>query len=98
MIFWLEHKILPALTGAAAAGVASGATRTGTRQEGTGGPASDGSGGSGQGPLADAKKRRALEQYAMYAATAYYRTRGWDVKRVSDTKKALDLRTSPVSV
>jgi hypothetical protein len=28
----------------------------------------------------------------MDAATAYYRARGWDVKRVSDTKKALDLR------
>lgn len=28
----------------------------------------------------------------MDAATVYYRARGWDVKRVSDTKKALDLR------
>ncbi|MGO8895418.1 MAG: protein NO VEIN domain-containing protein [Streptosporangiaceae bacterium] len=92
VIFWLEHKILPALTGTAATGVTSGATSAEAQQEGTGTPASGASGRSGQGPLADAKKRRALEEYAMDAATAYYRARGWDVKRVSDTKKALDLR------
>jgi hypothetical protein len=92
VIFWLEHKILPALTGAAATGVTSGATSAEAQQEGTGTPASGASGRSGQGPLADAKKRRALEEYAMDEATAYYRARGWDVKRVSDTKKALDLR------
>jgi Domain of unknown function (DUF3883) len=92
VIFWLEHKILPALTVTAATGVTSGATSAEAQQEGTGTSASGASRGSGQGPLADAKKRHVLEEYAMDAAVAYYRARGWDVKRVSDTKKALDLR------
>lgn len=87
-IFWLKHKILPALTSMAAPDVTSGATKTEAQQKT---PASDASVGSGQGPLADAKKRRALEEHAMRDATAYYRARGWDVTRVSNTKKVLDL-------
>lgn len=88
VIFWLEHKILPVLTGEATSGeqgkVAHG------QPKGAGDPTS-GKPGSGQGPLADPKKRRALEKYAMDAATAYYRARGWDVEHVHDTKKVLDL-------
>lgn len=86
VIFWLEHKILPALTGEAAANATSD-------EPGTGAPGQPkGAGGPGQGPLADPKKRRALENYAMDAAVAYYRARGWHVERVNDTKKVLDLR------
>ncbi len=100
VIFWLEHKILPALTGEAAADVTSGKPEKAAQgqSKGAGGPASGKPGESGQGPLADPKKRRALEIYAMDAATAYYRVRGWHVERVNDTKKVLDLRlVHPVS-
>lgn len=88
VIFWLEHKTLPVLTGKATSGkpgkVAHG-------QPKRAGDPTSGKPESGQGPLADPKKRRALERYAMDAATAYYRARGWDVEHVHDTKKVLDL-------
>lgn len=99
VIFWLEHKILPALTGEAAAGATSG--EPGKAAHGQPKGAADlasGNAASGQGPLADPKKRRALESYAMDAAAAYYRARGWHVERVHDTKKVLDLcLTHPAS-
>jgi len=94
VIFWLEHRILPALIGQAAASATSdelGKAAPG-QPEGPGVPASGKPGASGQGPLADAKKRRALENYAMDAAVAYYMARGWHVEDVHDTKKVLDLR------
>jgi Fe2+ transport system protein FeoA len=94
VIFWLEHKILPALTGGAATPAASsdpGAEAHG-HPNGPETSASGKPGASGQGPLADAKKRRALESYAMNSAAAYYRARGWDAEFVSDSKKVLDLR------
>lgn len=100
VIFWLEHKILSALTGEAAAGATSGEPEKVAQGQpkGAGDPASGKPGGWGQGPLADPKKRRALESYAMDAAAAYYRARGWHVEPVNDTKKVLDLRlVHPVS-
>lgn len=100
VIFWLEHKILPVLTGKAAAGTTSGEPEKVAKGQpkGSGDPASGKPGVSGQGSLADPKKRRALESYAMDAASAYYRARGWHVERVNDTKKILDFRlVDPVS-
>ena len=94
MIFWLKRRILPALTGEdAAGGTSNGTPGTGAQdqQQGAGKPASGKSGASGQGPLADAKKRRALENYAMAAATRYYEKQ-WVVEDVSHTKKFLDIR------
>ena len=93
VIFWLEHKILPALAGEAAAAATSDelGKLAQSQPNGAEGPVFGKPGGSGQGPLADAKKRRALESYAMDAAAAYYRARGWHVERVSETKKILDL-------
>lgn len=93
VIFWLEHRILPALTEEDAASVTSDET-SGTAQaeqpKATGKPASGQPGVSGQGPLADAKKRRGLERYAMAAATRYYEKQ-WDVETVSHIKGVLDL-------
>jgi hypothetical protein len=99
VIFWLVHKILPALTGEAAAGVTSGGPGKAAHGQPTGtADLASGKAGSGQGPLADPKKRRALESYAMDAAAAYYRARGWHVERVHETKKVLDLLlTHPAS-
>jgi hypothetical protein len=100
VIFWLEHKILPALTGQPAPRAPSANPEIVAKSHSKE-PAAKASGKRappGHGPLADAKKRRALERYAMDAAVAYYRARGWDVERVSDTKKVLDLRlVQPVS-
>ena len=45
---------------------------------------------SGQGPLTDAKKRRALDNYAMVAAIDYYK-KEWYVEDVHKTKGVLDL-------
>lgn len=94
VIFWLENKILPAVAGQAAASAPSPGPQTVVQSQldEPAALASGKQGPSGQGPLSDAKKRRALEQYAMDAATAYYQARGWEVEHVSDTKKVLDLR------
>jgi hypothetical protein len=100
VIFWLKRRILPALTGEdAAGGTSSGTPGTGAQdqQQGAGKPASGKAGALGQGPLADAKKRRALENYAMAAATRYYEKQ-WVVEDVGHTKKVLDIRlVHPVS-
>ncbi len=94
VIFWLKRRILPALTGEDSTGVISnGMPGTGEQDQhqGAGKSGSGKSGSSGQGPLADAKKRRALENYAMAAATRYYEKQ-WVVEDVSHTKKVLDIR------
>ncbi len=94
VIFWLEHRILPALNGPDAASIGSGSQRGPRTQEQLWkeeeSPSGDGDSG-GQGYMADAKKRRALELYAMEAAIRYYQDQ-WQVRRVSHTKKVLDLR------
>lgn len=91
VIFWLEHRILPALS------QQDSATATGNLTQAASAPDQPNASGtltpsaSGQGPLADAKKRRALERYAVAAATRYYQ-RQWHVEPVSHIHGVLDLR------
>lgn len=94
VIFWLEQRILPTLTEGDTVSGASNETSKAEEENQPGGavkPSLGKTGNSGPGPLADAKKRRALENYAMDAAKAYYELRGWVVEPVSHKKMALDL-------
>ena len=88
--WWLAHWILPALAGESL--TSSGVPGAGAQGESKGPeqPAPTKSTMSGQGPLADAKKRRALDKYAMVAAIDYYKD-DWHVEDVHQTKGVLDL-------
>lgn len=89
-IWWLDHWILPVLP---AEGVTSdGLLETGAlgKSDGSEEPAPAEPPASGQGPMADAKKRRALDKRAMEAARDYY-GKEWHVEDVHQTKGVLDL-------
>jgi hypothetical protein len=88
--WWLDHWILPALTGEGS--TSKGVPGAGIQGEskGVGQPAPAESTTSGQGSLTDAKKRRALDNYAMVAAIDYYK-KEWYVEDVHKTKGVLDL-------
>lgn len=75
VIFWLEQEISPALTGEVyAAGTTSGEPEKRHKRPKRRGDPSSGT-PSGHGTLADPKKWRVLESYAMDAATVYDRAR-----------------------
>ena len=89
-IWWLDHWILPVLP-------EGGLPSSGTLESEVKGQAKGlkkavpgKSSASGQGPLADAKKRRALDKRAMDAAMHYYEGE-WHVEDVHQTKGVLDL-------
>jgi hypothetical protein len=89
-IWWLDHWILPALAGEGL--TSNGVLGTGSQggSKGVGKPTYAESTPSGQGPLADAKKRRALDKYAMATAIDYYEEE-WHVEDVHKTKGVLDI-------
>ncbi len=94
VIFWLDHRILPALNGADSANTISNWQQgTGAQDQlkGAGEPTSGKPDTGSQGRIADAKKRLALENHAMEAAIRYYEEQ-WHVEPVSHIKKVLDLR------